>query len=43
MRIGVYNLADTDPPHVNGLTTSYDYYLADPRGRMAFAKLIAQF
>jgi outer membrane receptor protein involved in Fe transport len=43
MRIGVYNLADTDPPHVNGLTTSYDYYLADPRGRMLYAKLIAQF
>ena len=43
MRVGLYNLADTDPPHVNGLTTSYDLYLADPRGRMAFAKLIAQF
>ena len=42
-RIGVYNLADADPPRVNGLTTSYDYTLADPRGRMVYAKLIAQF
>jgi iron complex outermembrane receptor protein len=43
MRLGVYNLADADPPKVNGLTTSYDYTLADPRGRMLYAKLIAQF
>jgi outer membrane receptor protein involved in Fe transport len=43
MRIGVYNLADADPPKVNGLTTSFDYTLHDPRGRMVFAKLIAQF
>ena len=43
-RIGVYNLADADPPRVNGLTYSYDYTLAaDPRGRMVYAKLIAQF
>ena len=31
-RVGVYNLADADPPRVNGPTTSYDYTLADPRG-----------
>jgi iron complex outermembrane recepter protein len=43
MRIGVYNLADADPPKVNGLTTSYDYTLADPRGRMLYGKLIGQF
>jgi outer membrane receptor protein involved in Fe transport len=43
MRIGVYNVADADPPKVNGLTTSYDYTLADPRGRMLFAKVIGQF
>ncbi|HLK37872.1 MAG TPA: TonB-dependent receptor [Polyangiaceae bacterium] len=42
-RVGVYNLLDSDPPHVNGQTTSYDYTLHDPRGRMAYAKLIAQF
>jgi iron complex outermembrane recepter protein len=43
MRIGVYNVADADPPKVNGLTTSYDYTLADPRGRMLFGKIIGQF
>jgi hypothetical protein len=43
MRIGVYNVADADPPKVNGLTTSYDYTLADPRGRMLFAIVIGQF
>jgi outer membrane receptor protein involved in Fe transport len=42
-RIGLYNLFDADPPKVNGLTTSYDYTLHDPRGRMVFAKMIAQF
>jgi iron complex outermembrane receptor protein len=42
-RVGVYNLADADPPHVNGTSTSYDYTLHDPRGRMVYAKLIAQF
>jgi outer membrane receptor protein involved in Fe transport len=42
-RIGLYNLFDADPPRVNGLTSSYDYTLHDPRGRMLFAKLIAQF
>jgi outer membrane receptor protein involved in Fe transport len=42
-RIGVYNLFDADPPRVNGLTSSYDYTLHDPRGRMVFAKMIAQF
>lgn len=42
-RIGVYNLFDADPPKVNGLTTSYDYTLHDPRGRMLYAKLIAEF
>jgi iron complex outermembrane receptor protein len=42
-RIGLYNLFDADPPKVNGLTTSYDYTLHDPRGRMLFAKLSVQF
>ncbi len=42
-RIGLYNLFDASPPRVNGLTTSYDYTLHDPRGRMLFAKLSAQF
>jgi outer membrane receptor protein involved in Fe transport len=42
-RIGAYNLFDTDPPKVNGLTTSYDYTLHDPRGRMLYFKLAAQF
>jgi outer membrane receptor protein involved in Fe transport len=42
-RVGVYNLADADPPRVNGTTSSYDYTLHDPRGRMVFAKLMTQF
>jgi outer membrane receptor protein involved in Fe transport len=42
-RIGVYNMFDADPPKVNGLTTSYDYTVHDPRGRMIYAKLSAQF
>jgi iron complex outermembrane recepter protein len=43
VRVGVYNMFDADPPKVNGLLVSYDHTLADPRGRMLYAKLIAQF
>jgi hypothetical protein len=43
LRVGVYNLFDADPPKVNGITTSYDYTLHDPRGRMLYVKLAAQF
>jgi iron complex outermembrane receptor protein len=43
VRVGIYNLFDADPPKVNGLTASYDSTLHDPRGRMLYAKLIAQF
>jgi outer membrane receptor protein involved in Fe transport len=42
-RVGVYNIADSPPPSVNGLTTSYELTLHDPRGRMVYGKLIAQF
>jgi outer membrane receptor protein involved in Fe transport len=42
-RIGVYNMFDADPPRVNGLTTSYDVTVHDPRGRMIYAKVSAQF
>jgi iron complex outermembrane receptor protein len=41
--VGLYNIFDTDPPKVNGLTTSFDYTLHDPRGRMVYAKLAAKF
>jgi iron complex outermembrane receptor protein len=42
-RVGLYNIADSPPPSVNGLTTSYEITLHDPRGRMLYGKLIAQF
>jgi iron complex outermembrane recepter protein len=43
VRVGAYNVFDADPPKVNGLSTSYDYTLHDPRGRMLYAKLSARF
>jgi iron complex outermembrane receptor protein len=42
-RVGVYNIADSAPPSVNGLTTSYEITMHDPRGRMVYGKLIGQF
>lgn len=42
-RVGVYNIADSAPPSVNGLTASYELTMHDPRGRMVYGKLIAQF
>jgi iron complex outermembrane receptor protein len=42
MRVGVYNLLDTQPPVANS-TVGYDVLLFDPRGRMVYAKLITQF
>jgi len=43
LRVGVLNLLDAAPPKVNGLTSSYDYTLHDPRGRMLYASLASQF
>ena len=36
--LGVINLADADPPHVN-VAGSYDVRSADPRGRQVFVRL----
>ena len=41
-RLGCYNLLDQRPPEVNGLTAAFEQ-MADPRGRMFYAKLISQF
>jgi outer membrane receptor protein involved in Fe transport len=43
VRVGVMNLADADPPKVNGTQYAYDFTLHDPRGRMLYANLTAQF
>jgi iron complex outermembrane receptor protein len=41
-RVGAYNIFDKLPPAANG-TLGFDPLLHDPRGRMVYAKLIAQF
>jgi iron complex outermembrane recepter protein len=43
LRIGVYNVLDTYPPHVNGSATALEAGVHDPRGRMFYAKLASQF
>jgi iron complex outermembrane receptor protein len=43
LRVGVYNVFDEDPPHVNGSAVAYEAGLHDPRGRMIYAKLSGEF
>jgi len=43
LRVGVYNVFDEEPPHVNGSSVAYEAGLHDPRGRMIYAKLSGQF
>ncbi|MET0388984.1 MAG: TonB-dependent receptor, partial [Polyangiales bacterium] len=43
LRVGVVNVADTDPPVVTTETTGYEPMLHDPRGRVVYAKLITKF
>lgn len=43
LRVGVYNLFDEDPPHVNGSAIPYEAAVHDPRGRMLYAKLSGEF
>ncbi|HET6335661.1 MAG TPA: TonB-dependent receptor [Polyangiales bacterium] len=43
LRVGVYNVFDEDPPHVNGSALAYVNGIHDPRGRMIYAKLSGEF
>ncbi len=46
MRLGVYNLLDSDPPYAEPgqiALSGFDPSLHDPRGRIVYAKLISQF
>jgi iron complex outermembrane receptor protein len=43
VRVGVYNVFDADPPHVNGSAAAYELGIYDPRGRMLYAKLSGAF
>jgi hypothetical protein len=43
VRVGCYNLLDTDPPSVNGSAAAHEVAVHDPRGRMFYAKLSAEF
>ena len=43
LRIGMYNVFDADPPHVNGSAFAYELGIHDPRGRMYYAKLSGRF
>lgn len=43
LRVGVYNVFDADPPHVNGSAAAYEAAVHDPRGRMLYAKLSGRF
>jgi iron complex outermembrane recepter protein len=43
LRVGCENILNKYPPIVNGATTAYDAETHDPRGRMFFAKLSAEF
>ena len=43
LRVGVYNVFDADPPHVNGSSVAYEAAVHDPRGRMIYAKLSGEF
>jgi hypothetical protein len=43
IRIGCYNVLDTEPGKVNGSAAAYEAALHDARGRMFFAKLTAGF
>jgi outer membrane receptor protein involved in Fe transport len=43
LRVGVYNVFDAAPPHVNGSAAAYEAAIHDPRGRMFYAKLSGRF
>jgi iron complex outermembrane receptor protein len=43
VRVGVYNIFDAAPPHVNGSAAGYEAAVHDPRGRMYYAKLSGRF
>jgi outer membrane receptor protein involved in Fe transport len=43
LRVGVYNVFDAAPPHVNGSSIAYVDGVHDPRGRMIYAKLSGEF
>jgi outer membrane receptor protein involved in Fe transport len=43
VRVGVRNLADQAPPAVTTETTGFEPMLYDPRGRLLYAKLVAEF
>jgi hypothetical protein len=43
LRVGLYNVFDEDPPHVNGSALAYVNGIHDPRGRMIYAKLSGEF
>jgi outer membrane receptor protein involved in Fe transport len=42
LKVGVNNLFDTDPPHVNTANLGYDTETHDPRGRLIYARLIQE-
>jgi outer membrane receptor protein involved in Fe transport len=43
LRVGMYNVLDQEPPRVNGLASAFEPGVHDPRGRMMYAKLSAEF
>ena len=43
LRVGMYNVLDTEPPLVNGLSAAFEAGVHDPRGRMLYAKLSGEF
>jgi iron complex outermembrane recepter protein len=43
LRVGCYNIADADPPSVNGSAAAYEAAVHDPRGRMIYATLSGEF
>jgi iron complex outermembrane receptor protein len=43
LRVGVYNVFNESPPHVNGSAAAHEAAVHDPRGRMIYAKLSGEF
>jgi len=43
LRVGCANLLDRQPSHVNGVAAAYDVETHEPRGRMLYAEMSAEF
>ena len=43
LRVGCANLLDRQPSYVNGVAAAYDFEVHEPRGRMLYADVSAEF